>query len=104
MPSAAKERPKTPATLPSLGFPGCLTGVIDYPALTPMTKTQVYLREEELKALHEAAKRTSKSVAELIREAIRQVWVRPQGQGPVALWDGELRRSSVEHDGIYDEP
>jgi hypothetical protein len=72
--------------------------------MTPMTKTQVYLRDEELEALHEAARRSGKSVAELVREAVRQVWFRPQSQGPVALWDGEPRRSSLDHDTIYDEP
>ena len=81
-----------------------MTGVILSPTMTPMTKTQVYLRDEELEALHEAAKRSGRSVAELVREAVRQVWLRPQSQGPVALWDGEPRRSSVEHDTIYDEP
>lgn len=72
--------------------------------MTHMTKTQVYLREEELEALHQAAKRSGKSVAELVREAVRQVWLRPQGRGPVALWDGEPRRTSLDHDSIYDEP
>jgi hypothetical protein len=72
--------------------------------MTPMTKTQVYLRDEELEALHEAAKRSGKSVAELVREAVRQVWIRPESRGPVALWDGEPRRSSLDHDSIYDEP
>ena len=72
--------------------------------MTHMTKTQVYLRDEELEALHQAAKRSGKSVAELVREAIRQVWVRPQDRGPVALWDGEPRRTSLDHDTIYDEP
>lgn len=72
--------------------------------MTPMTKTQVYLREEELAALHEVARRTGKSVAELVREAIRKVWLRPGSQGPVALWDGEPRRTSSEHDTLYDEP
>jgi hypothetical protein len=69
-----------------------------------MTKTQVYLREEELQALHEAARRSGRSVAELVREAVRQVWIRPQSRGPIALWGGELRRTSVDHDSIYDEP
>ncbi|HTQ81148.1 MAG TPA: CopG family transcriptional regulator [Thermoanaerobaculia bacterium] len=69
-----------------------------------MTKTQVYLRDEELEALHEAARRSGKSVAELVREAVRQVWLRPQSQGPIALWEGELRRTSGDHDSIYDEP
>ena len=48
--------------------------------------------------------RTGRSVAELVREAVRQVWLRPQSQGPVALWDGESRRSSVEHDTITTSP
>jgi len=72
--------------------------------MTPMTKIQVYLRNEELEALHEAAKRSGKSVAERVREVVRQVWFRPQSQGPVALWDGEPRHSSLDHDTIYDEP
>ena len=69
-----------------------------------MIKTQVYLREEELRALHEVAERSGRSVADLVREAIRQVWLRPDGDGPVALWDGTPRRTSVDHDSIYDEP
>lgn len=47
-----------------------------------MTKTQVYLREEELEALHAAAARSNRSVADLIREAIRRVWLRPDAQRP----------------------
>lgn len=72
--------------------------------MTHMTKTQVYLREEELDALHEAARRTGRSVAELVREAVRQVWLRPSGRGPVALWDGEPRRTALDHDTIYGKP
>jgi hypothetical protein len=72
--------------------------------MTPVTKTQIYLREEELAALHEVARRTGRSVAELVREAIRKVWLRPGSRGPVALWDGEPRRASSEHDTLYDEP
>jgi hypothetical protein len=67
-----------------------------------MVKTQVYLRAEELTALHAVAKRSGKSVAELVREAIRRTWLRPGASGPVALWDGKVRRSSAEHDSIYD--
>ena len=72
--------------------------------ITPMKKTPVYLRDEELEALQEAARRSGRSVAELVREAVRQVWLRPQSRGPVALWDGEPRRTSLDHDTIYDEP
>jgi hypothetical protein len=70
--------------------------------LTPMVKTQVYLPEEELAALHKTARRTGRSVAELVREAIRRVWLRPEGNGPVGLWDGVPLRTSMDHDSIYD--
>jgi hypothetical protein len=68
-----------------------------------MVKTQVYLRDEELEALHGVAERSGRSVADLVREAIRRVWLRPGTQGPVALWNGQPGRTSVEHDHIYDE-
>lgn len=71
--------------------------------MTPVVKTQVYLRKEELEALHQVAARTKRSVADLIRDAIRRVWLRAGGEGPVALWDGTPRLTSVEHDRIYDE-
>jgi hypothetical protein len=82
----------------------CLTGVTDGSIMTPMTKTQVYLPEEELAALHQVARRSGRSVAELVREAIRRVWLRPGARGPVALWSGPVKRTSVEHDSIYDQP
>jgi hypothetical protein len=71
-----------------------------------MVKIQVYLREEELEALRAAAERSGRSVADLVREAVRRVWVRPgiEPDEPVALWDGTPRRTSTEHDTIYDEP
>ena len=69
-----------------------------------MVKTQVYLREEELAALREAAARSGRSVADLVREAIRTTVLRPKASGPVGLWDGEPRRVSVDHDAIYDQP
>ncbi len=72
--------------------------------MTPMVKTQVYFRDEELRALHEAAGRSGRSIADLVREAVRRVWLRSPARGPVALWDGEPRRTAMEHDAIYDEP
>jgi len=71
--------------------------------MTHMIKTQVYLPEEELEALRRAARRSGRSVADLVREAIRRVWLRPSSDGPVALWGGAPSRTSVEHDVIYDE-
>ncbi len=69
-----------------------------------MEKTQVYLRKEELAALREAAARSGRSIAELIRDAIRKVVLKPHASGPVAIWDGEPKRSSIDHDSVHDEP
>ena len=69
-----------------------------------MTKTQVYFRDEELQALHTTAKETGRSVADLVREAVQKVWVKDRIGGPIALWDGEITRSAMDHDSIYDEP
>jgi hypothetical protein len=68
-----------------------------------MVKTQLYLREEELAAVREAAARSGCSIAEVVRDAIRKAVLKPAGSGPVAIWDGEPRRTSVEHDSVYDE-
>lgn len=72
--------------------------------MTPMTKTQVYLHDAELEALHQTARRSGRSVADLVREAIRQTWLRSPNHGPVALWDGRAKKTSVDHDSIYDAP
>jgi len=69
-----------------------------------MVKTQVYFQPEELRALHRAAKRTGKSVAQLVREAVRRSCVPSDAEAPVGLWDGEVRVTSVDHDSIYDAP
>ena len=80
-----------------------LTGVTSIHRMTPVVKTQVYLRDEELAALHGVAERSGRSVADLVREAVRRVWLRQGDAGPVALWDGPVARTSVEHDHIHDE-
>lgn len=70
-----------------------------------MVKTQVYLRKTELQALHELSDRTGRSVADLVREAVRRTWLREEpADGPVGIWSGEPRATSVDHDSIYDEP
>jgi len=48
-------------------------------------KTQLYLRKEELDALRMAAARAGRSIAELIRDAIRKIVLKPQAAGPVAI-------------------
>jgi hypothetical protein len=69
-----------------------------------MEKTQVYLRKEELDALRRAAARSGRSVADLVREAIRTVILKPPAAGPVAIWDGRPKRTSIDHDSVHDEP
>ena len=82
----------------------CLTYVTASTKVTYMEKTQIYLRKEELDALRSAAARSGRSVADLVREAIRKVVLKPPAGGPVAIWDGEPKRSSIDHDSVHDEP
>jgi Holliday junction resolvase len=87
-----------------VGCPTGLTYVNFELKLTYVEKTQVYLRKEELEALRQAAARSGRSVADLVRDAIRKVVLKPHATGPVAIWDGEPKHISVDHDSIYDEP
>jgi len=68
-----------------------------------MIKIQIYLRKEELDALRMVAARSGRSVAELVREAIRKTVLKPQAAGSVAIWDGEPKRGSIDHDSVHDE-
>ncbi|TXL78827.1 CopG family transcriptional regulator [Vineibacter terrae] len=83
---------------PHLTYVSCLI------KMTHVEKTQIYLRKEELEALREVAARSGRSVAAVVRDAIRKVVLAPQASGPVAIWDGEPKRPSVDHDSIYDTP
>ena len=69
-----------------------------------MEKIQVYLAKEELDALRKAAKRSGRSVAEVVRHVVRKVVLKPEAAGPVAIWDGIPKRTSLEHDRPRDEP
>jgi hypothetical protein len=69
-----------------------------------MEKIQVRLPKEELDALRKAAARSGRSVAGLVREAIRKAVIKTQTTSPVAIGDGEPKRASFEHDSIHDEP
>ena len=68
-----------------------------------MTKTQVYLPQDELDALHRLARKKKRPVADLIREAVRRTWLKPSGQGPVALWDGPFDGTASDHDAAFDD-
>lgn len=87
-----------------LGVRGALTYVTQIGNVTYMEKTQIYLPKEELDALRKAAARSGRSIADLVREAIRKTVLKPRATGPVAIWDGEPRRTSMEHDSVHDEP
>jgi hypothetical protein len=69
-----------------------------------MVKTQVYLPKAELDALHRVAKSKKRPVAELVREAIREKYLRGKVSGPVAIWAGPIAGSSGDHDSAFDEP
>ena len=66
-----------------------------------MIKREVYFSTEERKLLEVAARRSGRSTASLIREAVGRVWLHPATDGPVALWDGPIAHSAMEHDTIY---
>ncbi len=68
-----------------------------------MEKLLVYLRKEELAALRKAAARSGRSVAEVVREAIRKAVLKPETAGPLAIWDGEPKRPSTDNDSVHDE-
>jgi hypothetical protein len=70
----------------------------------PMKKTQVYLPADDLKALHRLARKKGRPVADLVREAVRKVWLADRPRGPVAISNGLLRGTSSEHDAAFDEP
>jgi hypothetical protein len=72
--------------------------------VTCTERTQIYFRKEELDALRKVAASSGRSVAEVVREAVRKLVLKPQASGPVAIWDGEPKRTSIDHDSVRDEP
>lgn len=68
-----------------------------------MEKMQIYLPADELEALRKVAARSGRSVADVVREAVRKQVLKAPLRGPVALWDGEPKRTSVDHDSVHDE-
>jgi hypothetical protein len=81
-----------------------LTYVTIAQSSTHMKKTQFYLGEEELAAVRQEARRSRRSVAKVVREAIRKTVLKPQSAGPVGIWDGKPLRASIEHDSVHDAP
>jgi plasmid stability protein len=69
-----------------------------------MEKTQIYLRKDEMTALRQAAARSGRSMAAIVRDAIRAAVLKPPVEGPVAIWDGAPKRTSIDHDSVHDGP
>jgi Ribbon-helix-helix protein, copG family len=93
----AQPRAEQRACLPNLTY------VSHKGKLTYMEKTQIYLPKDELAALRRAAKQAGRSVADMVREAIRKTVLKPSVSGPVAIWDGQPKNMSMEHDSVHDE-
>ena len=66
--------------------------------LTHMEKIQVYL----LSSTHCARWLHDRGVA--LQHLVRKVVLMPAVEGPIAIWDGEPKRSSLNHDSVHDEP
>jgi hypothetical protein len=43
-------------------------------------------------------------MSELVRTVIRTVVLKQEAPGFVGIWNGDIKRTSIEHDRIYDEP
>jgi hypothetical protein len=44
------------------------------------------------------------SIVRLIQSAFRMIAPKRPAAGPVAIWNGEPKRASTDHDSAYDEP
>ena len=66
-----------------------------------MGRIRISLPDEDLHLLRHTALRSGWRVTDLVRDAIRRVWLRPTAAGPVALWDGIPGHASIDHD--YDD-
>ena len=71
--------------------------------LPQMTTIQVNFPDEDPVTLPSLAKRTGRRVEDLVREAVRRVWLGPEARSPIALWDRTPTKTSLEHDATYDE-
>jgi len=62
-----------------------------------MEKTQIYLRVKNLRRCARLPRGPGRNIADLVRDGI--FVLKPQAAGPVAIWDGTPKRTSIEHDG-----
>ena len=69
-----------------------------------MVRLQISLQEKDPNLLRHTAVRSGQSVADLVREAVRRVWLWPTASGSVALWDGIPGHALINHNVIYEGP
>jgi hypothetical protein len=62
-----------------------------------MKKTRVYSREKELDVRRKATARSSRTVSAVAQDSSHSE-LKPRVSGPVAIWDGKPKRTSIEHD------
>ena len=61
---------------------------------------QVVLTGDVLRQLEDLAAKQGRAVGPIVEEAVREYLEKAKNFS----WDGEVRRTSREHDTIYDEP
>lgn len=68
-----------------------------------MAKISAYLTESEMAKLRQLARSQKRPIADLVRETICERWFGASDKGPVALSNGEIRDTGLEHDQAFDE-
>jgi hypothetical protein len=69
-----------------------------------MEKTQVYLRKEELEALRRRRRGRGAASQNWSATLFARSCSSRRPRGRVAIWDGEPKRTSIDHDSVHDEP
>ena len=77
-----------------------LTSTLDSEPWKPTPRDSHYIRQCSSQGRRAAG--TQRPV--LVRDAIRNVVLKPRTAGPVAIWDGERKRASIDHDSVHDQP
>lgn len=73
--------------------------------VTDMAKMRVYLRKGDLAGPGKAAaQRSGRGVAAIVGEAIREAVLKQEARGLAAIWNGEPKRPSIDHDSLHDDP
>ena len=70
------------------------------------TSPEFWLNLQKLYELRLAREEVGDRVKRLpkLTERKAKVVLMPAAEGPIAIWDGEPKRSSLDHDSVHDEP